>query len=72
MLGEIWKQVMQVGFFAIGIYLILRFLRETRGSGVIRGLTFVLVFVIVTFMTLIEWLQLEELERRAAQKSSKV
>ena len=62
MLGEIWKQVMQVGFFAIGIYLILRFLRETRGSTVIRGLTFVLVFVVVSFMTLINWLELEELE----------
>ncbi len=61
MLGEIWKQVLQVGFFAIGIYLILRFLRETRGSGVIRGLSFVLAFVMISFMTLIEWLQLEEL-----------
>jgi diadenylate cyclase len=61
MLGEIWKQVLQVGFFAVGIYLILRFLRETRGSSVIRGLTFVLVFVVVSFITLIEWLQLEEL-----------
>jgi diadenylate cyclase len=61
MLGEIWKHALQVGFFAIGIYLILRFLRETRGSGVIRDMTFVLVFGIISFMTLIEWLQLEEL-----------
>ena len=60
-MGEMWKHVLQVGFFAIGIYLILRFLRETRGSGVIRGLSFVLVFVMISFMTLIEWLQLKEL-----------
>ena len=29
--------VLEIAVFAIGIYLILRFLRATRGSGVIRG-----------------------------------
>ena len=62
MLLQVGKQVIEVSIFAIGIYLILRFLRETRGSGVIRGLTFALLLGIVAFVTLINALDLDKLE----------
>jgi diadenylate cyclase len=48
------KRVIEVAIFAVGIYAILRFLRGTRGSGVVRGLSVILLGVIVTFTILIE------------------
>lgn len=47
------KMVVEVTVFAVGIYLVLRFLRETRGSGVIRGLTLIFGFGILSFVVLI-------------------
>jgi diadenylate cyclase len=61
MFGEIWRQAIEVAIFAVGIYLILRFLRETRGSGVIRGLSFALVIGLITSVTLIQALELDKL-----------
>ncbi len=55
------NMVIEVAVFAIGIYAILRFLRGTRGSGVIRGLTIILLVTIVSFTILISALQLERL-----------
>ena len=43
------------------LYVILRFLRETRGSGVIRGLSVVATLGFVISLALIEWLKLERL-----------
>ena len=57
-----WTMVIEVAIFATCIYLILRFLRQTRGSGVIRGLSFILVLTIVTFVTLINSLELDRLK----------
>ena len=37
-LFEAGKMVIEVAIFAVFIYVVLRFLRATRGSGVIRGL----------------------------------
>lgn len=56
------KMILEVFVFAIGIYAILRFLRETRGSGVIRGLIIILLGTIVTFTVLIDFFELERLE----------
>jgi diadenylate cyclase len=53
--------VIEVGIFAIGIYLILRFLRETRGSGVIRGLTIALIAGIIIVVILVNFLELDKL-----------
>lgn len=52
-LNELVKMVVEVTVFAIGIYLVLRFLRETRGSGVIRGLTLIFGLGILSFVVLI-------------------
>ena len=60
-LSEVWRQTIEVGIFAVGIYLVLRFLRETRGSGVIRGLSFALVIGLVTFVVLIDLMELDKL-----------
>lgn len=57
-----WTMVIEVAIFAPCIYLILRFLRETRGSGVIRGLSFILVLTIVTFVALINSFELDRLK----------
>jgi diadenylate cyclase len=37
------RAIVEIAFFAVGIYIVLRFLRQTRGSGVIRGLTIILI-----------------------------
>jgi len=58
-----FKMAFEVAIFAVGIYVILRFLRQTRGSGVVRGLTFLLVGGTILFLVLIEALQLSRLEK---------
>lgn len=55
------KMIIEVVIFSIGIYFVLRFLRETRGSGVIRGLIIILLGVIISFTVLIQLLGLERL-----------
>ena len=57
----ILKMVVEVAVFAAGIYMVLRFLSETRGSGVVRGLALLLAIGVVAFVILIETLQLERL-----------
>lgn len=53
--------VLEVAVFTVGIYLVLRFLRETRGTGVVRGLSVVLIFGLVSFWVLIQTLELDRL-----------
>jgi diadenylate cyclase len=48
------KMLIEVSVFAIGIYTVLRFLRETRGSGVIRGLTLMFLIGFTAFLLLIQ------------------
>ena len=62
LLSDTGKLIIEVGIFAVGTYVILRFLRETRGSGVIRGLTLALVLGVLVFVTLIGFLKLDKLE----------
>lgn len=59
---DVIKMIIEVAVFTAGIYLILRFLRETRGSGVVRGLTFLVVVGICVFFILIRSLHLDRLE----------
>ena len=58
---DLTKMLVEVGVFAALIYTGLRFLRETRGSGVIYGMTLVLVATIA-FWILIETFQLAALK----------
>lgn len=58
---DLLKMLIEVTVFAVIIYSVLRFLRETRGSGVLRGLLLLLVIGLVSFLILIEALQLERL-----------
>lgn len=60
-LGDIVKMVIEVTVFAVIIYIALRFLRETRGSGVVRGLALILMVGITAFVILIEALKLDRL-----------
>ncbi len=55
------KMAIEVAVFAVLIYLVLRFLRETRGSGVVRGLAFLLIVGIATFVVLIQTMGLARL-----------
>jgi diadenylate cyclase len=55
------KMVIEVAVFAVVIYVGLRFLRETRGSGVVRGLALLLVVALIGFVILIKALQLDRL-----------
>ncbi len=53
--------ITEVLIFAIGIYVVLRFLRQTRGAGVIRGLIIIVLFVVITASVLIDTFKLERL-----------
>jgi diadenylate cyclase len=55
------KMVIEVAVFAVLIYIALRFLRETRGSGVVRGLALLLLVGVTAFMILIQTLKLDRL-----------
>ncbi|MHC5062415.1 MAG: diadenylate cyclase CdaA [Planctomycetota bacterium] len=55
------KMIIEIAVFAVGIYLVLRFLRETRGSGVVRGLMIVLLGGLIAFLTLIDSMGLQRL-----------
>ena len=57
----ILKMLVEVGVFAAIFYVGLRFLRETRGSGVVRGLALLLVGAIIAFVILIRTLHLDRL-----------
>ena len=56
------KMMIEVGIFAVFIYVVLRFLRATRGSGVIRGLALVVSTFAVAFFILAERLELDRLD----------
>jgi diadenylate cyclase len=55
------KMVIEVAVFAVLIYIVLRFLRATRGSGIVRGLGLLLIGFVVVFFLLIQMLQLDRL-----------
>src|SRR5580765_1436800 len=55
------KMIAEVAVLAVIIYVALRFLRETRGSGVVRGLALLLMVGVTAFMILIQVLDLTHL-----------
>lgn len=55
------KMLIEVAVFAVLIYIAMRFLRETRGSGVLRGLGTLLVGGVTVFVILIQALGLDRL-----------
>ncbi len=59
---EFLKMVIEIAVFAIVIYSVLRFLRETRGSGVVRGLFLILAVSATSFLILIQALELDRLQ----------
>jgi diadenylate cyclase len=52
----------EVAVFTAVIYAVLRFLRETRGTGVIRGLSLILVVGVIAIYVLIDQLRLQHLQ----------
>ncbi|MEO6597993.1 MAG: diadenylate cyclase CdaA [Planctomycetota bacterium] len=54
--------VIEVAVFAALIYIVLRFLSETRGSGVVRGLALLLIVGVSAFVILINTLNLGRLK----------
>jgi len=55
------KVVIEVGIFAVLIYVVLRFLRATRGSGIIRGLALLLTSFAIAFFILADSFELDHL-----------
>jgi diadenylate cyclase len=55
------KWILQIAILATGIYMFLRFLRTTRGGGLIRGLLYALIFGVIGLFGLAAWLDLQEL-----------
>jgi diadenylate cyclase len=55
------KIVIEVMVFAAIIYIVLRFLLETRGSGIIRGLALLLLVGVSAFVILIDTFKLDRL-----------
>ena len=56
------KAIIEIAIFAVFIYVVLRFLRATRGSGVIRGLALLLSTFLIAFFLLAGTLKLNRLE----------
>lgn len=61
-MSDALEMTIEVAVFWVGIYFVLRFLRETRGSGVVRGLTLLLLIGITSFLLLIKTFDLQRLE----------
>ncbi|MEZ5990038.1 MAG: diadenylate cyclase CdaA [Planctomycetota bacterium] len=59
---ELLRAALEILIFTGFFYLILKFLLETRGSGVIRGLTILITSVFIASVVLIETFQLSRLE----------
>ncbi len=66
------KVVIEVAIFAVLIYVVLRFLRATRGSGIIRGLALVLSSFALAFFILADYLELDRLSWLVGQLAPSV
>ena len=66
------KVVVEVAIFAVLIYVVLRFLRATRGSGIIRGLALVLASFALAFFILADYLELDRLSWLVGQLAPSV
>ncbi len=61
MLTPLQSWTLQIAILSTGIYLFLRFLRTTRGSGLLRGLLVAFLFGAIGLWGLSRYLQFEEL-----------
>lgn len=61
--AELSKRVVEVAIFAALIYFGLRFLRRTRGSNVLRGLLYLGVAGVASFLFLIQFMGLDRLNQ---------
>ncbi len=59
---ELIRAIIEILVLSTAIYLILRFLRETRGTGVVRGLTFFIIFLGFFAFIVVPNLHLDRLE----------
>ena len=59
---DLVRDIIEVLVMATAIYLILRFLRETRGSGVVRGLAIFLISLAIFAFVIVPLLNLSELQ----------
>ncbi|MEQ8766411.1 MAG: diadenylate cyclase CdaA [Planctomycetota bacterium] len=57
------KAIVQIAIFSIGIYAVLRFLRGTRGGGIMRGLVILLVVLAFGLRELISAAELNHLSQ---------
>ncbi len=60
-MSPFFSWTLQIAILSTGIYLTLRFLRTTRGSGLLRGLLFAFLFGAIGLWGLSKYLQFEEL-----------
>jgi diadenylate cyclase len=61
--AELSKRMIEVAIFAALIYFGLRFLRRTRGSNVLRGLAYLGVAGVASFLFLIQFMGLDRLKQ---------
>ena len=69
---DVGKMVIEVAVFAVLIYIVLRFLRATRGSVIIRGLALLMTTFIIAFVVLIQIFKLDRLSWLVEQAAPSV
>jgi diadenylate cyclase len=57
-----WSSILQILILSFGIYLVLGFLRTTRGTGLVRGLAVTALLAVVGLYVLSIYLELSELD----------
>ena len=62
LLLDTWRPIVEIALMAVALYVIGRFMRGTRGAGILRGL---FLFLIVSFAVVYTARQLAGLERVA-------
>lgn len=60
-MSELLAWALQALILTFGIYFFLRFVRSTRGSRLIRGLVLAVIVGVLGLWSLVQWLELEEL-----------
>jgi diadenylate cyclase len=56
-----WRAWIQIGVLAIGFYLILNFIRGTRGAGILKGIIFLFIVIFLGMLVVADYFKLEQL-----------
>src|ERR1041384_2825610 len=56
-----WRAWIQIGVLAIGFYLILNFIRGTRCAGILKGIIFLFIVIILGMLVVADYFKLEQL-----------